>query len=340
MDTSHLLNGAHRVAACFATGHDVCCRAGEDRVDGQMDCSWSFFKGHTRFGALDSKYSDLAAIELAKNSPKSRVITLYPSAVNVGNLKEVRSIIAESAQLIYEKAVQITSQGARNLMRELYYKEAWAEKNEGAGYIAKANFCFKPRGIFRKKMSPTYAFLVDVEDDDAAVSLKERIRSLYDLEKHSVHINDTHDETIRLAKCFYNENSVFFLNKFNGDFFPIFEELLSEFQLWIASNKLDSDDYCISAGSVLTAFGLKECKDIDYLHSDQRMYPDNDLIQSHNDYGIGRYHLDKDDIIHNPENYFYRYGIKYSSLDVVKKLKQRRSEEKDFKDIQLIDSIL
>lgn len=335
-----LLNGAHRVAACLATGNEVYCREGEDRVDGQMDCSWNFFKNHTRFGSLEAKYSDLAAIELAKNSPHSRIVTLYPSAVNAGKTEEVRKILSESALIIYEKAVTIERNGAPNLMRELYHKEAWAEKNGGAGYKVKADFCFKPYGFFKKKMSPTYAFLVEIDDDEAAIALKDRIRSLYELEKHSVHINDTHEETVRLAKCFYNDNSISFLNRFNGSFFPIYEGLLSEFENWISSNNLDSDDYCISAGSVLTAYGLKECKDIDYLHSNELAYRGNELIQSHNEYGVGRYHLHRDDIIHDPDNYFYRYGVKYSSLEVVKKLKERRGEEKDFRDIQLIDTVL
>jgi len=333
--SSSLLNGAHRVAACYATSSDVYCRIGKDVEDGQMNCSWSFFKQHNRFGTLESKYSDLAAIELAKNSTKSRIVILYPSAVNIGKLDDVKKILNESTLPIYEKSVNISSKGAPNLMRELYYKEAWAEKNNGAGYLAKAKFCFKPHGFFKNKMSPTHAFLVEIEDEATALKIKERIRSLFDLEKHSVHINDTHEETVRLAKCFYNNNSIEFLNKFNGKFFPIYDGLLSEFEQWVALNNLDLDDYCISAGSVLTAYGLKECKDIDYLHSNEAMLPGNDLIQSHNAYGVGRYHLHRDDIIHNPDNHFYRYGVKYSSLDVVKKLKQRRGEEKDFRDIKL-----
>ncbi len=339
-EDGYLLNGAHRVAACIASGKDVYCVEGEDRVDGQMDCSWAFFMQHTRFGCLDSKYSDLAAIELAKSSPSSRIVTLYPSAVNEGKTDEVRSILANNNRVIYEKQVNISLKGASNLMRELYYKEAWAEKNNGEGYSAKAGFCFKPKGLFRNKVSPTHTFLIEIEDDASAVSLKDEIRNLYGIGKHSVHINDTHEETVRLAKCFYNQNSIDFLNRFNGRLFPLYESLLSEFEGWISQNELDSENYCISAGSVLTAFGLKECKDIDYLHSNEKAYTGNYLIQSHNDYGIGRYHVHRDDIIHNPDNYFYRYGVKYSSLDVVKKLKKRRGEDKDFRDIRLINSIL
>lgn len=80
---------------------------------------------------------------------------------------------------------------------------------------------------------------------------------------------------------------------------------------------------------------------VDYLHSNPKILIDtNGLIHSHNDYGIGRYHLDRDEIIHNPENNFYHRGIKFASLNVIKELKLKRNEPKDEVDIKLINSVL
>ena len=80
--------------------------------------------------------------------------------------------------------------------------------------------------------------------------------------------------------------------------------------------------------------------DLDYLHSTpEEIKDERDLIHSHNQYGIGRYHIERDEIIHNPHNHFYHRGIKFVTLEVVKKLKQKRGEEKDIRDIKLIDSI-
>ena len=45
---------------------------------------------------------------------------------------------------------------------------------------------------------------MNLNDDD--------IRNIFNEGNHSVHINDTKEETIRLAKCLLNKNSVHFLN--------------------------------------------------------------------------------------------------------------------------------
>jgi len=335
----YVLNGAHRVAACLVYDKDVHCIAGEDIRDGQLDCSWRFFNSLEKLGELDEGYADKAALEYSKLKPQTRIVTLYPSAVKLGKLAQVGEILEKYSSLIYEKKIQLGKTGAVNFMRELYFREEWAEKNQGSGYKSKAEFCYLPKNIFQQ-IAPTHIYLVEFDDLKCFSQVKEEIRAIYGIGKHSVHINDTHEETVRLAKCVFNHNSIHFLNSFNGRFYPIFEKLLAEFSDGIEENRLNNENYCISAGAVLSAYGLKECKDIDYLHSSPEIISGNSLITSHNEYGIGRYHTERDDIIHNPKNHFYRYGIKYSSLDVVKKLKKKRGEPKDRKDIRLINRLL
>jgi len=336
-DDKYLLNGAHRLAACLVYNEKISCRPGTNVVDGQLDCSYYFFRQLKQYGALDKSLADRAALEYAKLKPKSRIVTLYPSATRFGRIDEVLAILKKHCQIVYEKSVKLNQLGAVNLMRELYYKEPWAEPNGGAGYAHKAGLCFQVKGLF-KRIAPMRVFLVEFEDLNASVRAKEEIRTLYNIEKHSVHINDTYEETLRLVKCLFNKNSIHFLNHFNGQFYPLFEELLQELTEWINSHGLDSDDYCVSAGSVLSVYGLKECKDIDCLH-DGEFPKGNELISSHNEYGLGRYHASRDDIIFNPDNHFYRYGIKYASLDVVRLLKQKRGEKKDKRDLKLIKTL-
>jgi hypothetical protein len=86
-------------------------------------------------------------------------------------------------------------------------------------------------------------------------------------------------------------------------------------------------------------YGLRECNDLDYLHFGDKVSTNNNLISSHNEYGIGRYHTHKDNIIFDPRNHFWYDGIKFASLDVVRKLKSKRNEPKDVVDVKLIESI-
>lgn len=336
-DDKYLLNGAHRLAACLVYNKKISCRPGTNVVDGQLDCSYYFFRQLKQYGELDTSLADRAALEYAKLKPRCRIVTLYPSATRCGRIDEVRAILKKQCQLIYEKSVKLNQLGAVNLMRELYHKEPWAEANGGAGYAQKAGLCFEGRGLF-KRITPMRVFLVEFDDLNASVRAKEEIRMLYNIEKHSVHINDTYEETLRLVKCLFNKNSIHFLNHFNGQFYPLFEELLQELIEWINGHGLDLDDYCVSAGSVLSVYGLKDCKDIDCLH-DGEFPTGNELISSHNEYGLGRYHTSRDDIIFNPDNHFYRYGIKYASLNVVRLLKQKRGEKKDKRDLKLIKAL-
>ena len=52
------------------------------------------------------------------------------------------------------------------------------------------------------------------------------------------------------------------------------------------------------------------------------------------------YNKTVDDILYDPDNYFYFDGLKYISLELLKIKKENRGEEKDKKDIELINSVL
>ena len=60
---------------------------------------------------------------------------------------------------------------------------------------------------------------------------------------------------------------------------------------------------------------------------------------SHNQYLESLYKVTLDDIINNPGYHLYYQGFKYVSLDVIKNMKIRRYEQKDIKDIQLIEKL-
>jgi hypothetical protein len=53
-----------------------------------------------------------------------------------------------------------------------------------------------------------------------------------------------------------------------------------------------------------------------------------------------KYHAEElDNILFNPDNYFYFQGVKFLSINLLKKMKTNRNETKDVKDIKLIDSL-
>ena len=87
-------------------------------------------------------------------------------------------------------------------------------------------------------------------------------------------------------------------------------------------------------------YGLREGKDLDYLHFSPHIIQGHQDVSSHNEYGVERYSKHKDDIIFNPENHFYYGNLKVASLEIVKALKEKRGEEKDYIDINLINKVI
>ena len=78
---------------------------------------------------------------------------------------------------------------------------------------------------------------------------------------------------------------------------------------------------------------------MDYLHNGREI-EGHPVIHSHNEYGVGKYSTEIDDIIYNPLNHFYYNDVKFATLDIVKKLKETRMEQKDINDLNLIKEVL
>ena len=60
------------------------------------------------------------------------------------------------------------------------------------------------------------------------------------------------------------------------------------------------------------------------------------MIGCHTGKWLSYYHVPKNEIIYNPKYHFYCNGFKFSSLMVIKKMKQNRNEPKDVNDLSLI----
>jgi hypothetical protein len=326
VDNKYIVNGSHRVAACLSLNKNVNCRESFEISDGQKDCSWI-----SLFSRLDisKSFSDRVALEYAMLKSNTFLVTLFPSANN--NYQQPLDILNKIGKVFYYKSINFSKNGPLNLMKQLYLDEEWATAYNGLGYITKRDLCFTTE-------QPTYVFLVEFNSVQDAIDAKKEIRNIFNIGNHSVHVNDTHDETIRLSQYLFNDEGIHFLNNKESNNQDL-DICLNEFKQIISSNNLNIDDYCITGSSILCAYGVRDFNDLDYLHSSKEVRDDKDLIHSHNNYGIGLYHLDYDEIIYNPNNHFYYNGVKFASLDVLKNLKVKRNESKDIIDIDIINKL-
>ena len=327
-DDGFLLNGSHRVASCLLYDKPVSYHTTNDMSEGEYDCSSFYFR---RLG-LDEKYLDAMAVEYAKLKKNTYVVSLFPSATSMNLLDRAEEILTSESDLVYVKDIVCTN-GALNIVRQLYLGEEWGGtwNNNFSGFLDKARLCFTSN-------YPMRVYLVELDDVEQAKTLKNKIRNIYGLGNHSCHINDTHAETLRLSRVFFNENSMHYINNSNMVYYPNFYSMLDYYSRYIKDNELDGEDYCVTASSILSLYGLREGNDLDYLTSGNAILGHSD-IHSHND-EIQNYTVAIDDVLYNPTNHFYFDGIKFAGLNVIRELKNKRKEPKDFVDLELMETLM
>ncbi len=321
------INGAHRIASCIVHNKNVKTYDAAPS-EGQYMCNYEYFKNKKDIGSqgLSSIYLDEMALEFCRTKNNLFTISIFPSH-NV-SFDQIFNLVKQKYAPVYSKEIDLTEQGKLNYIHNLYCDESWiGSKNAGyPGVKEKARLCFSNGNNVR-------VVLVEENDVSRLNELKQQIRSMCNAGNHSVHMNDTQEETWRIASCAFNNQSIDFINNRVISSTPNFDTYFDKYREIMKSRK-DSEDFCIDSSAVLSAYGLRDCRDLDFLHlkgcSD--LYP---KIECHNNESH-HYAIEKDDIICCPKNHFYFFGIKMACLEVVKNMKLKRSEEKDRADLELI----
>lgn len=279
---------------------------------------------------MDICYTDAMALKYAQiKKPNIYSLIIYPTT-NETHHKELIEIIEQHSDIIYYKKLKLSGMQAKNLIIQAYNEEDWIGNvtNNFIGSDIQKSKCFT-------NDSCTRYFMIESNNLKQVLLLKDKIRKLFDIGKHSVHTSDTFNETWRISTTILNQNSLFMNNyithKNCSNFFSLFEQL----KHWVKKNKIDTNEFCITGSSVLSLFGIRDANDIDYICRKGLTLADTNKIKSHLS-EEKYYHIDFDDIIYNPNNHFYYDGFKFATLDVISKFKIKRSEPKDIKDLNLL----
>ncbi len=305
----HIANGAHRLAAALYHQRPINIRDTDSSENYHIECDYKFF---TKRG-LPKHILKRTALEYAKLKSNTHVICLFPIAHT--RIDEVMDIIEKHSNIFYHSSEVLNSTGQLGLMKEIYLKDGWANEH---GIQRKSDQCFMGN-------SNVTFLLVDAKNLETVQKMKNKIRALFNVGNHSVHINDTHEETIRISKTVFNDNSIHFLNNRKTVIFPNYHKLMSAMK--------PDDNTVITGSTILSLYGLRDCKDIDLI------YYKNAPVDSHNQYLKRQYRLTLDDVVNNPLYHLYYNGFKYVSLEVIKNMKKVRNEQKDIIDVGLIEGI-
>lgn len=293
------------------------------------------YRHFIRYG-LKQEYLDFISYNYLFWKDNVYVACIWPIANKKDGGKAADEIICEKAQVFFKKETQLTYGGLINTMIHAYGHQDWTgNAYDGfSGVPNKAKLCYT-------KGSPSTFYVLSDIDLGTVNDIKQTIRNKYHLSNHSIHITDTKEEAILLAKEILNTNSIDLLNygcpfRYQS-FIKRFICFTEELKKWNCS----SDDYLIDSSAVLSLYGLRDCNDIDYITLNKEdSLVKSDMFENHLNYGIEMYYSDSiDSLIYNPTKYLYFLGIKFASLEVTLGMKQKRSEAKDINDIKLIKTI-
>ncbi len=305
----HIANGAHRLAAALYHQRPINIRNTNPDENNYVESDYEYFVKR----GLSQSIVKRTALEYAKLKSNTHVMCLFPIAHK--RMTEVINIIEKHSNIFYKSSEVFNSTGQLGLIKEIYLSDGWGTEK---AIRKKCKQCF--RG-----MSQVTFVLLDAKNLETVKEMKNKIRALFKVGNHSVHINDTHEDTIRIAKTVFNANSIHFLNNRKSVSFPNYKKLMA--------NMTPSENEVITGSTVLSLYGLRDCKDID------KIYYNNPPSDSHNQYLKKLYKLTLDDIVNNPIYHLYYNGFKYVSLDVIKNMKKTRNEPKDIIDVKLAEEI-
>lgn len=327
-----LINGSHRVGTCLALNIPVRVKV----VSATPKKRFKSFAFTLRDGHdLDTKFLDHMAYEYAKLKKNAYIVCAFPS---IGDrFDTVEQVLSQYGDIVYSKDIFVTNSGSLEFIRLIYVGEGWVGRHDNnfRSGREKTKRCFPPELL---KKYPVRVYLYECKDLTTVRHVKEQIRNLVNKGHDSVHINDKHAQTVTIAASVFNDNSIHCMNTLKLVPLENFDSLFLYIQNFMKKFELDPDHLCVDGSGVLSAYGLRDCRDMDILHYGKLPPDPEHKIDSHN--GYLKYHCRRlDDILFNPQSYFFLRGVKFLKINLLKNMKKNRSEPKDLRDVQLIDTL-
>jgi len=306
-DKLMIIDGAHRLSVSFLFSREV----STVKLKRTSVYNYSYFIKN----GLSQDISDFIALNYCELNIKTKIVNIFPIAKL--NENKIESILKKFGAIYYKKDIFLTETAQNFIVKEMYFTEHWIgnKTNNYKGAKERAKISFNSKNNLK-----VYVFIPFT--NDSAIRAKAEIRQVIAKGNYPVHINDTHEETIRLAQIYFNNNSIHFINfKKNKQFYK-FNTLFEKYKHWIEENKYNRNDFCVDASSTLSAYGLREGADLDFLYGKQDdILTGFNLIDCHNIHSH-YYKTSIDNIIYNPMNYFYFEGYKFISIQQLRNMKK------------------
>ena len=178
-----ILDGAHRVSAlayCNKKVNVAICKG----VVPKANFDYRYFKDR----GLSWDTMDIIAHEMLQWLPDIYVACLWPK---MSDQSQAFAWIEETFGIVYERKVKVNYPSFRKLIKKVYENQPWV--NEPNSVDDKSLHCYGFNGQLR------FLFFVS-RDLDKVLFIKEKIRLMYGVGKHALHITDNELETREIAR--------------------------------------------------------------------------------------------------------------------------------------------
>lgn len=184
-----ILDGAHRIAALAYWDKEVTI-ARFDKIVPKCQFDYEYFKQR----GLSNEVSDLIANEICQWNENVFIACLWPKMGNAIQKGKAKKTINTFSVPFYIKEVKPTLNALTMFIANIYRRQNWVG-NINNGYVGakdKALNCY----AFGQNIEFVYFCSENLNE---VLKLKESIRTLFPHDKHSIHITDTHEESIEIA---------------------------------------------------------------------------------------------------------------------------------------------
>ena len=199
-DNGVILDGSHRVAVAIYFNIELPIV----RVHGiEPRYSTAFFQKN----GLKRIYLDFMVDRYIRSKEQTYIVCLWPAGYDQDKNKTADTILRENSHIVYRKQIKFNYKGIKQLVTQFYHHQEWTGglENGYSGVEGKAKPCFA-------KDKPTTVYVIEGISQPDIIELKSKIRDIYRIENHSIHITDTKEEAVEAAELLLNENSIHLAN--------------------------------------------------------------------------------------------------------------------------------
>ena len=316
-----IVDGSHRVTSAIINSKKITIQ--KFNIE-DPNYNWEFFKKR----GVNSNYIDIAVNEFLKYSEKYFAAFVWPVASENINMI-IKTLGTEN--ILYVKKLKLSANGGHNLLTQLYKGQEWLGGLEESynGAISKLSKTFNSKGII-------HVIFFRQKTIQKVIDNKKKIRNKIGIGKHSIHINDNKEELKLINEIVLNNNSIKFIDKGKTFKYKKTIDLVQKFKSKVDRLNFDIENFVICGSTPLAIFGYCNSNDIDYL-STYDINEISDDISSHKMYAHF-YKKPINELIFNPENYFYFNGIKFLTTNNIIEFKKNRGEPKDLWIIQKMNN--